>query len=111
MIIGQGPHWASAPATPAPSPKPSVKDGRRARRDLRFELLACADLLPRLGADDRNLTHWRDVSEAVQRQAHAALAAGWHAQPDQLDTTARAEEIRSLLERLPRQCARASRQD
>ncbi|MFB7569700.1 FUSC family protein [Streptomyces sp. NPDC056165] len=80
-----------------------TEDGRKARRDLRFELLACADLLPRLSADDAYLTHCQEISQAVQRQAHAALAAGWHAQPDQLDTTARSEEIRSLLDRLPKQ--------
>ncbi|MFE7711401.1 FUSC family protein [Streptomyces sp. NPDC057486] len=83
-----------------------TEDGWKACRDLRFELLACASLLPRLSADDRKLTHCQDAGQAVQRQAHAALAAGWHAEPDQLDTTAHREEIRSLLDRLPRQRTR-----
>ncbi|WP_172633096.1 FUSC family protein [Streptomyces sp. 6-11-2] len=80
-----------------------TEDGWKARRDLRFELLACADLLPRLGADDRNLGQCQDLVDGVQQQAHAALAAGWHAEPDQLDTATRSEEIRSLLDRLPGQ--------
>ncbi|MFJ2722373.1 FUSC family protein [Streptomyces sp. NPDC087437] len=80
-----------------------TEDGWKARRDLCFELLACADLLPRLGADDRRLRQCQDLADGVQQQAHAALAAGWHAEPDQLNTTTRSEEIRSLLDRLPGQ--------
>ncbi|MGW5152387.1 FUSC family protein [Rhodococcus koreensis] len=77
-----------------------TEEGRKTHRDLRFEVLACADLMPRLGADDRHLTQWHDVVHAVQQHAHAALAASWHAAPSASNITARTDEVRSLLERV-----------
>ncbi|MER5181253.1 hypothetical protein ABT009_23325 [Streptomyces sp. NPDC002896] len=80
--------------------------GRRARRDLQFELGRLTAVHAAATADNAELTTWRHVESALGQLAHEALAACWHTGARRaLSAGATRDALQLLLENLGSQPA------